>query len=245
MKSKKKWVWIILPILIFGILSIGIVSLTSLGMLKTQQTALPDNLQLTRTKFPNIETISTQTTGEGIIPDSVNLQNIYQIELILSGCGQEGDLIVNNIKRRSYAFHSCEGLYYEEGGIEFQHYETRKLTFDVDGLPANKLTFEISEKLEGGIITDSTLNVWELVDCTRSSQCPIISINGERVQSFCDFKHTCTINTDDPRIEESAQTTDERETIPITPALFWISTGITIIIISVGLYFFVRWLMRK
>ena len=178
-----------------------------------QETALPDDLKLSRERFPNIETVALDfMDGTALIPNTVSLDEIYKIEVVLSGCDYTGDIIFDGIKRAEYSLQKCSNLFFEENGEAFQHFDQKSIFIEVDGLSTKELSYQISNKLETfGIIDLIAINIWEMVDCTRSSQCSQVVVDNKKIQSFCSVNHLCTINSDDPRVEESKQNLDERE----------------------------------
>jgi len=185
---------------ILGILAL-ILIVSNINTQTTSLSALPNDLKLTREQFPLIYDFSL-TTGTSTIRlnDGVNLNNVYLVKYRVRGCwndyGQNtnSESLILNEFRTDYSFTSCEFLTYSDGGdgSEYIHYQEKEFTLTTF-LDTHDLSIFISTTSDMSVI-ERTLSVYEYVDCRVSSQCPLILVNDEELQPFCDVNaHQCSL----------------------------------------------------
>ena len=234
MGKKKSKIKFIVPLIILSILLFFL----SLYTPQVQETALPDDLQLTRTEFfPKIDTIGTELKDTITLDNRIDLESIYKMEYILTACSTKAELFLNNEKIGELNFAKCEDRYYsdEQDGNEYIHYQT--LTFEkyfrFDDFPSRTFTYEIKiTPTDGRIFVNGGSNIiaeepsntevrmWREVQCTRSSQCIKVNIisNGkeQEIQPVCSYlSNKCSIDLNDISVEEKGVKVLDEELEPI------------------------------
>ena len=252
MKTRnKKWV------VAFSILALFILLSLMPYFFSTKNTAYPNDIQIERQYFPNIELIGSSASGTTKIPSNVDLTKVYQLKFTSNACSSNIKVLKDGSAIGLLQFPSCESQFFgEQGGFPFQHYPERTLTYEVKGISGNfPYEFEVTGtapytfESEGTIypISKSTFNykveLYEKVTCTRSSHCPEVDIDSKTVQSFCSINNKCSIDSKDLKISDS---TDEREIAPISKGIpIWVSLLIALGISGIAIFFIFKFVWRK
>lgn len=234
--------------ILIGIIGVFVLifMLNKMGLISSQESAyasLPNDLQLTRVKFPLqydfklLDGINIITFNQGL-----NLSNIYKAEIYIRGChdadlGDSEKIIISGTTFET-GLQRCQSLFYADGsGQEYQHYADR--TIDVNPfLLKRTIDINVMNRPASKVIA-RTLKVFENVDCTRSSQCPLIKVGNNQVQPICDSNyHMCTLL--EIPISSSGTTPEKIVYLPSSFSLKDIPIWIWIIIVFILILFFVR-----
>ena len=243
--DKKKVVWIIgivLAIFLFSQYSTEIFA------------SYPQEYQTERQKFGLIRDFELKEGSTTVVlPDGVDLDEVYKIVIEAKGCYNDMSLpnqssteqpyITVNGKENKLSFQNCEFLFYSDQGgePEYQHYETKSVT--ITGISSRKVDTYLF--VGDNEVISSKLMVWEWVDCTRSSHCPKIILNGEETQSFCDVKfHKCTVDTSQESVEDAGEDLPYEEQ-PKFNLIEWIQNNpLLSILIGIGVILFI-WMSKR
>jgi len=240
-RRKRIWIIVVIFIIIFGV-----------GLLLpsfNQESIYPNDLKLTREQFPLIYDFELNPGFNQItLNEGVNLDNVYKIEIISRGCwndqGQNtnSETINFNEKKIDYSFISCEFLFYSDQGdeSEYQHYETREKNV-AEILTTRNLNINVNTNPDLQVI-QRTLKIWEMTDCTRSSQCGEIRVNDKILQPFCDLNyHKCSLDAipiSNPGTTPTNITEGKDEGNTLVYILIWLA--IALVIASLVYYFIFR-----
>ena len=245
-KETKKKLYISSAVLIILLLASFFIPLS-----KTPNTALQDNEQIIRTTYPNYEEVSSGIKGTAQLPSIVNPENVNSIQFVSNACSVLVDVLLNNQKVGVLSFPSCESQFYGEQGLPFQHYPEKRLTYEINGLDSSSFRYEFVPKENNPLTFDKEgqqsvslsdfsykVEITEIVECTRSSQCPKININGNRLQSFCSLSHECSLDSSAVKIENTEIIPDPRELMSFNVSAWIYPLGALVIFVIIALFIF-------
>ena len=180
--------------------------------LTTQQSVYPNDLKLTREQFPLIYDFNLNEGSNPItLNEGVNLDNVYKVEYYTKGCSTKtvstgsyrqteqissSETFIFNGKDYGISYPTCDSYFYGDEQFEenkYQHYQEKTIlistTLDTRDLKINIVSNSIDN-------IQRTLKIWELTDCSRDSQCPLIRVGNEEQQAFCDVNyHQCSLES--------------------------------------------------
>ena len=256
-KSKTKYV------IITVILSLMLLFSLSLFFKPVRETALPDDLQLTREEFfPKIDSFIDQEEpkfSDTIVLDkSIDTSSIYKLEFKLTACSTKAEIILDGKKIGDMSFGDCENLYYDDNDdYNYIHYQTntfekyyrdgefpRTFTYEVKLTPTDGRTFvDNGQTITAEDPFSLQGNYWRRVQCTRSSQCIPVTITLEgieqKINPKCSLKNECSIELVQS-VEDAGIKVLPEEDKPISQGMSqWILwTIIGVILVGLGFTFY-------